>query len=637
MQTNSSPSRLAVLLTVAFLVGVGCASAVYWLIVAPSGGRSDQLADTVAAPPSVAETYPSTQLLIEPTEASNTPDPPKFAVRSLEEIASMKSSSEQQLALRVLLSDMSEAQVADLLTQSQDNFKDSDRYNIQFAMVQRLAHQNPGRALSLVLGMDTGYNLEHFVTSIFGDWAHSNLDEAVSRAGRLKPHFKRTALSAIVQERTNLSDNTIRAIARDLDNEQIAISAIAQRRIEEAIDDPETAWNELAIELQDDPENSRTISRVATAWVEESGLSVLDQIYHSLTNTQTRNDVIRRVLSEVAQSNPEGAFNYALTVENDPYNSNVNTVANIWARSDPRSALVAAIGIEKTSVRNRVAELVVRTWAFDEPKAVLESVDSLPADLQESAASAALSAISRESPQEAADLVAAMESGSVKMSSASSVVSNWSHRDHKAALEWILNEPGVEEMRSELLSSIMYNLVRADPELAMSTALAQPIDEEKSGFGMFGRGGMGMELSVISTLAFSDVDKAIELLPRVREGPTKLMSYQMVAQSLLMEDEIDKAFNMVQQVPESDREKLYQAISTSWVATDPKGMLNSMDRFPSKEDRSRAAALLVSTNQYSKTLSDEQIEEAKKHLTDEHARALEKGDLEVLQSLFRAF
>ena len=192
-------------------------------------------------------------------------------------------------------------------------------------------------------------------------------------------------------------------------------------------------------------------------------------------------------------------------------------------------------------------------------------------------------------------------------------------------------------MRSELLSSIMYNLVRADPELAMSTALAQPIDEEKSGFGMFGRGGMGMELSVISTLAFSDVDKAIELLPRVREGPTKLMSYQMVAQSLLMEDEIDKAFNMVQQVPESDREKLYQAISTSWVATDPKGMLNSMDRFPSKEDRSRAAALLVSTNQYSKTLSDEQIEEAKKHLTDEHARAIEKGDLEVLQSLFRAF
>ena len=56
-----------------------------------------------------------------------------------------------------------------------------------------------------------------------------------------------------MQERTDLSDNTIRAIARDLDNEQIATSAIAQRKIEEAIDDPETAWNELAVDLQDDP------------------------------------------------------------------------------------------------------------------------------------------------------------------------------------------------------------------------------------------------------------------------------------------------------------------------------------------------------------------------------------------------
>ncbi len=635
MQTNSSPTRLVVLLSVAFLVGVGSASAVYWLFVAPSGG-SDQTADTVVAPLSPAEIEPATSVQTSPIEASIAPEPPKVAVRSLDEIASMKSSSEQQLALRVLLSDMDEAKVVDLLAQSH-NVEDADRYNLQFAMIQRLAHLNPGRALSFVLDMNTSYNVGSFVTSIFGDWAHSNLDEAVSRAGRLKPHFKRTALNAIVQERTDLSDNTIRAIARDLDNEQIATSAIAHRKIEEAIDEPETAWNELAVDLQDDPSNARTISRVASAWVDKSGLGVLDQIYHSLTNTQTRDDVIRRVLAEVAQTDPKGAFNYALTLENDPYNSIISNVAGMWASFDPRAALSAAIGIERASVRKAVAESVVRTWAFDEPKAVLETVDSLPADLQESAASTAISAISRESPQEAADLVAAMESGSVKMSSASNVVSSWSHRDHKAALEWILNEPGVEEMRTELLSSIMHSLVRADPELAMSTALAQPIDEDKSGFGMFGRGGMGMELSVISSLAFSDVDKAIELLPQVREGQTKLMSYQMVTQSLLMEDEIEKAFNMVQQVPESDRDKLYRAISTSWAATDPKGMLESMDRFPSKEDRSRAAALLVTTNQYSKALSDEQVEKAKKHLTDEHAKALEKGDLEAFQSLFQAF
>ena len=634
MPTNRSPSRFVALLAIAFMLGVGCSSAVYWLFIAP--GNDDPLVDSVT-PPSPAEIEPNTQAenstggIFADTETS------KFAVRSLDEIANMRNSSEQQLALRVLLSDMNEKQVADLLTQSEDVLKDADRYNLQFAMVQRLAHLNPSRALSLVLEMDSGYNLGNFVTSIFGDWAHSNLDEAVSRAGRLKPHFKRTALSAIVQERTDLSDNTIRAIARDLDNEQIATSAIAQRKIEEAIDDPEAVWNELAIDLQDDPDNSRTISRIATAWIEKSGLSVLDQVYHSLTNTQTRDDVIRRVLTEVAQTDPEGAFNFALTIENDPYNSIVSSMASIWASTDPRSALAAANGIAKASVRKTVAQMVILAWARDEPRKVLEGLGNLPADLQESASSAALSTLSRESPIDAANLVAAMEPGSVKTSSASSVVSTWASRNHKAALEWILSEPGVEEIRSELLSSIMHTLVRVDPDLAMSTALAQPIVEKNSRFGMFGPAGVGMELNVISSLTFSDVDKAIELLPQVREGSTKLMSYQMVASSLLMNDEIDKAFNMVQQVPESDREKIYQAISTSWAASDPKGMLKSMDRFLSKEGRSRAAVLLISTNQYSKILSEEQIEEAKNYLTDEHAKALEEGAPEALQSIFQVF
>ena len=635
MQTNSSPSRLAVFLTVAFLVGVGCTSAVYWLIVAPTGGSGDQLADTVVAPPSVAETYPSTQLLIEPTEASNTPESTKFAVRSLDEIASMRSASEQQLALRVLLSDLNEAQVAELLTQSQEVFEDADRIALHSAMVQRLAYLNPDRALSHVLEMDNSRNRAGFVASVFKEWVHSNLDESVSRARTLDQYLKRTALGVIVNERTDLSDNTIRAIARDLDNEQIATSAIAQRKIEEAIDDPEKAWNELAINLQNDPANSRTLMQLASAWVEKSGLAALDQIFHSLTNVQTRNEVIRHVLGEVAQTDPEGAFNYAQSIENDPDNSIVLTTASIWASTDPRSALTAATGIERRAVRNAVAEMVVRTWARAEPEAVLEGVDSLPADLQESAASTALSAIARESPQEAADLVAAMGSGSVKTSSARNVVTTWSRHDHKAALDWILNEPGVEEIRSELLFSIMHSLARADPDLAMSTALAQPIEKNRSEFGMFAPVGIGLEFNVISSLAFEDVDKAIELLPQVREGPTQQMTYQVVVQAMLMNEEIDKAFSMVQQVPESDREKVYQVISASWAMTDPTGMLKSMDRFPSKEDRSVAALMLVTTNRFSKALSDEQIEEAKKHLTDEHAKELEENDQEAIESIFQ--
>lgn len=333
---------------------------------------------------------------------------------------------------------------------------------------------------------------------------------------------------------------------------------------------------------------------------------------------------------------PASLLNYALTIETNPHHSIVSDIASVWSISDPVQPWQLLLESKK-SVRKAGSVMVVRVCALNEQKTVLDGIDALPPGLQETATSAAWREISSESPEEGAELVAAMEPGSVKKTGAYSVVSTWFDRDHKAALDWILNEPSVEEIKPELLSSVIHRLARVDLELAMSTALAQPIDKSESGFGMFGREGVGMEFQVISSFAHSDVDKAIELLAQVRGGLTKLISYQTVVQTLLMNEEVDKAFNMVQQVPESDRENVFQAIASSWAMTDPKGMLKSMDRFPSKEDRSRAAALMVTTNQFTKNLSDEQIEEAKKHLTDEHAKALERGDPEALQSLFQVF
>lgn len=624
MRVDKFPSRLLAMLTIGVLIGVGGSCAVFWLFVA--SGNGDPAEDAVALP-AATEIEPSTEAQSPSIEDSPAPEPPKSVVRSLDEIASIESSSEQQLVLRTLLSELDEEQVADLLAQSQDIAGDADSYDLQFAMIQRLAHLNPSRALSFVLEMDSNDDPKVLLTNIFGDWAHSNLDEAVARARTLSPYHKRIALSAIMQERTDLSDNTIHAIAQDLDSERVLTSANAQQRIEEAIENPEAAWDELVNELQDDLGNLRTLSQVATAWVEKSGLEVLDKIYRSLTNSQIRESLMYRVLGEVAKTDPEGALKYASTLENDPHNAIANNVANIWVRSDPRSALRAAAEIEKESVRKAVAETAIKALASSEPKQLLEEIDSLPADFQEAASIAALDEISSKSPEEAAELVAAMPSGSIKTSGAKSVVRRWSFPDHTAALEWILNEPGVEDIRSELLSSIMFSLVRADPELAMSLALAQPIDENKSI--------LGLELNVILPLAESDVDRAIELFPQVREGPTRIMSFQPIAHTLVMDEEIDRAFELIQQMPKSDREGYYSSLSISWTAIDPKAMFNSMDRFPSEQTKSQAAFLLVVANEFTKILSHQQIEEAKKYLTEKDAKALEEGDTEAYRSIFQ--
>ena len=74
-------------------------------------------------------------------------------------------------------------------------------------------------------------------------------------------------------------------------------------------------------------------------------------------------------------------------------------------------------------------------------------------------------------------------------------------------------------------------------------------------------------------------------------------------------------------------------VAAAWAGSDPEGVLNSMDRFPSDEIKSRAALVIVSYNQFQKNLTDEQIEEAKTFLTEEDAKTLEKGPAGMFELL----
>ncbi len=634
MQSNKFPYRLFLLLAIACLLGTGCSSTDYWLLAAT--GNQGLLAVAVT-PSSPIESESTISEQSSPVEVSRSSEPQESTVRNLDDILEIRSLSEQQLALHTFLSDLNEAQVRDLLTQSEDVFPETHRYDLQFPIIQRLAHLNPNRALSWVLEMYTGYENMRAVTNVFREWAHSNLNEAISRARTLEQIPKGLALSAIVHTRTDLSESTLRAIAIDLGNEQIAISAIAHRRIEEALGNPQKAWNEWAISLQEDPGNTETVARIGKAWVEKGGLGVLDQIYQSLTNTETRRRVIRSLLEQIAQTDPDGAFKFALSVESDLHNSIIRNLAGIWADSDPHSALKTIAGVEREEVRNAAADAVVRAWAQSRPREMLESLDSLPADFQESVSKAALAAIARESPEEAAQLVAAMQSSPLKTSSAEKVASVWSRRDHTAALEWILNDPGVEEIRSTLLLSIVGRLFEVDPLLAMTTVLAQAIEGYESVLGGIDGTKEEMELMVISTHAKSNVESAIDLLPSVSEGRTKLAAFKEIAEELIQDDEIDRAFTLAGQFDYPDGQDFHIALAAAWAESDIGELLNSMDRFASEELKSKVAFILLDNSRFRGRLSDVHVMEARRHLTNEHRKALEEGDSDVLPPVFQDF
>lgn len=629
MKSSASKGTFFLVLVIGFAFGIGAAIAVYLLIVVP---KANEGLEEIVAPISQAISEAVAREHIEPPEDSHSSHSPVSAISSLDDLANIGSAFERGQALWSFLADSNESQAARLLSQSQDVSPYRVRHDIQRAIVKRLAHLNPKRALSQLRGMEEQSFPGQFVQIIYRDWSRSNLDEAVAHAQTMNIDWKAIALITIVEERTDLSVQVLRSIARDLGNEQAVDDVLSQRKFDEAIENPEIAWDEWVVDLQNDPRHLHNMLQVASAWVEKSGLSVVDQISQSLTNLETRHYVVREVLFEASNTDPQGALGYALTIENDPHNSIVSRVIRSWARSDPQSALGAASQVEKNSERRELEREVVQSWARNDPHEVLKGIDALPEHARDSAITSAVGWIAAESPREAALLVARMESGSAKTNAATSVAVNWTNQDHSAALDWILNEPGVEEQRAKMLSSVMHKLVQADPQLAMETALAQPIakGEGSPWIGM----GIGLEFNVISSLAYSDVDKAIELLPKVRKGMTKTQAYSVVSGALIEHGDVDKALDMVKQVPESERTDLYQIVASSWAAQDPEGLLNSMDRLPSKEIRSQAALVLVSLNQFHQfesILTDEQIEQAKKFLTDEDVKALEESEANMLK------
>ena len=572
--------------------------------------------------------------------------------QSLEEIQAIESTFERRGVLQNLLADMEEAHVTQTLTQTEDILSRTERDAFQKVVFQRLAQLNPSLAWGRLLELNTETPSTDLVRTIFQEWSRADLDQAVAQARTIGSNksqtvyigqrssgiwtmeeaLKLTAVEAILDERQDLSENTLRAIARDLGNEQIAISAIVSRKLEEAIADPARAWNELAVDLQNDSRNISTMTRVARIWIEDSGLAVLDQIRQSLSNQEVREGVVTNVLVEAARKDPTNALRYALTVEDDQYHSIVQRIAGNWARTDPHAALAAASEIEEVSARNSAEEAVISRWAYNDPRAVLEIIDGLPEHLQETAADSALWVLARESPEEAAQLVASMKSGSVRSTAARSVARTWMWEDHHAALAWVLNNPSIENERSSLLAYLMPSLAQTDPDLAMVTALSQPIEEDDSDTGLLDSTALGLEFDLISRLAFSDLDKAIELVPKVRDGLTKIMSYQTVSRQLLALGEVDRAFTLVQEASESDGPQIYTSLATAWAVVDPRELLGGMHRFPGKEVKSKAAMALIFTSGSSKKLSEEQVEEARKLLTQEHATLLEEGDAQLIEN-----
>lgn len=603
-----------VVFTLVFLAGIGTSAVVFYgpsLIELEGGNKQNNQFERGA---------PSSGSTILNTESTNLGEiiarTNQAQIDSLEEMVKLGGPLERNSVLLGVLGQSDEDQVLDLWVQTKQ-LDPPARIQTQALIIQKLVRIKPLLALSEVQKFQPP-RISYLLTTLFREWVQFDLDAAISQATTLSHDGKLAALKGILQERNDLTITESHKIGRQLGHEQFANSFIKEELSREALAEPERIWKELVAVAHDERVQIDLLTQTARIWVEQAGLGALDQIRESLENSPTKSFVSSLVLLEVARSNPNTAFEYALNLDNDPHNLSKFIVLQEWAETDPHGALDAISSVEKTKQYPLLLERLIKTWASYHPRTLLTDLDSLPNEAVESATKEAVSAIARGFPREAAEIVSAMETkidDSLKIEAARSVFDLWSMRDMDAALDWVLNDVGTEGLRSRLLTHAMFPLMHRhrDSERALNVALKLPLGENE----------IGAEAVVIAQIANRDIDKAIEYMSKVRDGPTKTEAYSCVGYVLAENNMTDRALNLMHQVPDYAKEQYLAQVLGGWAKYHPKRLFESLDALPSKEIASTAAFSLLFYESKPSQLNPEQIETVKTYLSEEDAKQLE--------------
>ena len=122
----------------------------------------------------------------------------------------------------------------------------------------------------------------------------------------------------------------------------------------------------------------------------------------------------------------------------------------------------------------------------------------------------------------------------------------------------------------------------------MELALNQPNTQEER----------GMELIVIDYLARKDIQKALELLPLVRQGPTKFSAYSSVGRALIEKKRVNQLLSLARSLSNDEQESFWATTVDDWAFRKPRLLYKSLDELPYDAIKHKAASRLVELNSH---------------------------------------
>lgn len=479
-----------------------------------------------------------------------------YDVHSLTDILTNYSASfDRFAALYSLVSQSDEQKLVDLFNESLTyEYRESDESwfadSIRRTILSRLIHVNEEVASSLFLDLDSDQQMSLSYT-VAREWSTIDLDSAVDFVTSLADNVQFSATRGILDLNQSLPIDELRTLADRLGDTNYVQHLVDQEMFQEEADNPAEAWATLSADpnlLTED--NWSRIDNIVNAWIKQDGVVVIDTVTAAFEDEELKERIIRRGLNTLAEDNPEAAFDYALQFQEEgggmfgfSYNPYMNSVLTAWVRDQPMDAFNKVLTIDSTSQKKQLADSVFSTWSWTDIQGLVDSIPQFPTEYQDAARVSSISHLSRESIDDALSLFDDIEGDAKKGQAAMSIAMFWVEKDPEAALNWAQTNPNTESIRTQVTSTMLTSLASKDPQKAFDVALELPLNED----------GVGLEASVLATLAYTNVDKALEMLPKVRAGASQKTAYTGVGGGLAMQGRIAEAIELGKELPEEDQ------------------------------------------------------------------------------------
>jgi len=512
------------------------------------------------------------------------------------------SAFERTEALYSLLLSADTKLLVTLLEQSKNIGSEPLQHTTQTAIVQRLTKLDPKLALKTIDSLsDDRHN--PLIASVFGEWSQIDLDEATAHAKSLKQSGKYAAMRGILASQHKLTSTEKEALALDL---QIDLSESEQDIFSKSFSDQ---WEQLFSDDQSNVAQTASLIRLAHTWVDEAGLEVIVFIDQSLKDSILKKVVLGSVLQQAILTDPHSTMHQVLNFEGALRELAMESMASAWASIGPKEALDSISLIESPKARRQMLEHFVTAWANYDPKDLFENIDLIPENLRTHAEKKALRKLARIAPEDTVSYLANVSDEFLKSELKMEIAIHWANKNSLEALNWALAESfSTESLRNQVLNTVLRRLAAENPELALQTALDQPVDLM----------GLGLEATVIAEVARADIERAMSMLAQAREGYTKSFGAVAVGKALVSKNEADRALALAQQVPEESRDLYNKLVINEWAYSDPKSLVRKLEELPSTDAKYNAAMDLIRINVGRNILTKEQVSYVKRFLPSDY-------------------